>query len=76
PISGYVSYRYVKPSNLLRQYEQQKLLHILASEVWQSNVYLPERELQRVKVAQTAHPQFPALNTQTVTATVARISPV
>ncbi|GAB3293905.1 efflux RND transporter periplasmic adaptor subunit [Pseudidiomarina andamanensis] len=76
PISGYVAYRYVKPGNLVRQYEQQKLFHIVASDVLQSNVYLPERELQRVKVGQTAELQLTALNNQSVTATVARISPV
>ncbi|MDX1525342.1 MAG: efflux RND transporter periplasmic adaptor subunit [Pseudidiomarina maritima] len=76
PISGYIAFRYVKPGNLVRQYEQQKLFHIVAADVLQGNVYLPERELQRVKVGQTAQLQLTALNNQKITATVARISPI
>ncbi|SDB10971.1 RND family efflux transporter, MFP subunit [Pseudidiomarina indica] len=76
PISGYVAHRYVKPGNLVRQYEQNKLFHIVASQSLQGNVYLPERELQRVQVGQTAQLKIGALDHQVIQATVARISPV
>lgn len=76
PISGYIAHRYVKPGNLVRQYEQNKLFHIVASDVLQGNVYLPERELQRVQVGQTAQLKLAALNNQVVEAKVARISPI
>lgn len=76
PISGYIAKRYVKPGNLVRQYEQQKLFHVVALDQLQGNVYLPERELQHVKVGQTAQLQLSALPNSTVDAVVARISPV
>lgn len=76
PISGYVATRYVKTGNLVRQYEQQKLFHIVALDQLQGNVYLPERELQHVRVGQTAQLRLSALPNQIVDATVERISPV
>src|SRR5690554_4172106 len=76
PISGYIATRYVKPGNLVRQYEQQKLFHVVALDELQGNVYLPERELAHVAVGQTAQLKLSALPNQTIAATVARISPV
>ena len=76
PISGYIATRYVKIGNLVRQYEQQKLFHIVALDQLQGNVYLPERELQHVRVGQTAQLKLSALPNQIVDATVERISPV
>lgn len=76
PISGFIAMRYVKPGNLVRQYEQQKLFHIVASEQLQANVYLPERELANVGVGQTAQLRLAALPEQLINATVSRISPV
>ena len=76
PISGYIATRYVKPGNLVRQYEQQKLFHIVALDQLQGNVYLPERELQHVRVGQTAQLHLSALPNQVVDAQVERISPV
>lgn len=76
PISGYVATRYVKPGNLVRQYEQQKLFHIVALDKLQGNVYLPERELQHVRVGQSAQLHLSAFPNQVIDASVERISPV
>lgn len=76
PISGFVSKRYVKLGNLVRQYESGKLLHIVASDALQGNVYLPERELQNIAVGQTAQLRVSAYPNEVIAATVARISPV
>ena len=76
PISGFIATRYVKTGNLVRQYEQQKLFHIVALNELQGNVYLPERELQHVRVGQTAQLHLSALPNQVIEATVERISPI
>ncbi len=76
PISGFVSKRYVKLGNLVKQYESAKLFHIVASDALQGNVYLPERELQNIAVGQTAQLRVSAYPNQSIEATVARVSPV
>ncbi|PTB88478.1 efflux RND transporter periplasmic adaptor subunit [Pseudidiomarina aestuarii] len=76
PISGYIAKRYVKTGNLVKQYEPQKLFHIIALDSLQGNVYLPERELRHVKVGQTAQLRVSALPNEVIPATVERISPM
>ncbi len=76
PISGHIAVRYVKTGNLVKQYEAKKLFHIVAMEQLQGNVHLPERELQNIRVGQTAQLRVSALPQKVVEATVERISPV
>ena len=76
PISGFIAKRHVKLGNLIKQYESNKLFHIVASEALQGNVYLPERELQNIAVGQTAQLRVSAFPNAVIEATVARISPV
>ena len=76
PISGFIAKRHVKLGNLVKQYESNKLFHIVASEALQGNVYLPERELQNIAVGQTAQLRVSAYPNSIIEATVDRISPV
>lgn len=76
PIDGYIAKRYVKTGNLVKQYEPQKLFHIIALDSLQGNVYLPERELRHVKIGQTAQLRVSALPNEVIPATVERISPM
>lgn len=76
PIAGYIATRYAKTGNMIGQYQAEKLFHIVALDRLQGNVYLPERELQFIKVGQTALLKVSALPNQQLQATVERISPV
>ncbi|HET8817321.1 MAG TPA: efflux RND transporter periplasmic adaptor subunit, partial [Pseudidiomarina sp.] len=62
--------------NLVKQYEPQKLFHVIALDSLQGNVYLPERELRHVKIGQTAQLRVSALPNEVIPATVERISPM
>lgn len=76
PISGFIAKRYVKEGNLVEQYQQQKLFHIVKMNVLESTVNLPEQELSQLRLNQPAKLQFTALPGVEVIATVIRISPV
>lgn len=76
PISGYIAKRYVKEGNLVEQYQQQKLFHIVKLNVLESTVNLPEQELSKLRINQPAKMQFTALPGVEVIAKVIRISPV
>ncbi len=76
PISGFIAQRYVKLGNLVQQYQQQSLFHIVEQKQLQGIVYLPEQQLQHVKVGQDTSLALSALGDTTVAATVERISPI
>jgi membrane fusion protein, multidrug efflux system len=76
PIDGFVSRRYVKTGNLVRQYQNQNLFHIVAQDKLEGVLYLPEGRLPQVKVDQPTVLTLPAINNRTFNAKIARISPV
>lgn len=76
PISGYISKRYVKEGNLVEQFQRQKLFHIVNQTILESTINLPEQELSKLKVNQSATLTFTALPDVMVNAHVERISPV
>ncbi|RUO81496.1 efflux RND transporter periplasmic adaptor subunit [Idiomarina tyrosinivorans] len=76
PISGYIAERFVKVGNLVTQYEEKALFHIVAQETLQGIVYLPEKQLANVKVGQTALLYTAVSNEHPITANIERISPM
>ena len=76
PISGFISKRYVKEGNLVEQFQRQKLFHIVNQTILESTINLPEQELSKLEVNQSATLTFTALPDTTVNAYVERISPV
>lgn len=76
PISGYISNRYVKTGNLVKQYEAQRLFHIVDQQQLQGIVHLPERELRQLSTGQRAQFTVSAYGDEVFTANVERISPV
>ncbi len=76
PISGYVAERNAKVGNLTESFQRERMFHVVAQKELYGIVHLPEKELSRIHVGQQAHLNLTALNSQVVTATVERISPV
>lgn len=76
PISGYVAQRYVKVGNVVQQYAQESLFHLVDQKQLQGIVHLPEQQLQHVKVGQQTYLTLSALGNAQVPATVERISPI
>ena len=74
PISGFISHRYVKAGYFTQGY--QKLFHIVDSTNLQAVVYLPEHQLNNVKLDQQANLSFSARQNQLYQAKVRSISPV
>jgi len=75
PITGVVAQRMVKAGNMTSNAESE-MFHIVALETLQGVVYLPESEMNNVKVGQNAQLVFPANEQVNVPATVALISPI
>ena len=76
PISGFVSARYVKEGNLVQQYQNKNLFHIVAQNELQGVLHLPEGQFSKVKKGQNVKLAVPALDNQSFVAKVERISPV
>jgi len=74
PISGFVSHRFVKAGHFTQGY--QKLFHLVDATNLQAVVYLPEHQLNNVKLAQQANLSFSARKNQVYQAKVRSISPV
>jgi len=76
PISGYISARYVKEGNLVQQYQQKNLFHIVAQKELQGVLHLPEGQFSRLKIGQNVKLAVAAVEDQEFIAKVGRISPV
>ena len=76
PISGYVSTRYAKPGNLVHQYQQKNLFHIVSQQELQGVLHLPEGQFSKLKTGQNVKLKVPAVDNQMFNAKVERISPV
>ena len=76
PISGYVSTRYAKPGNLVHQYQQKNLFHIVSQQELQGVLHLPEGQFSKLKTGQNVKLKVPAIDNQMFNAKVERISPV
>ncbi|MBU2976741.1 efflux RND transporter periplasmic adaptor subunit [Alteromonas sp. C1M14] len=76
PISGYIAERNAKVGNLTESFQRERMFHIVQQNTLQGIVYLPESELPHINVKQQATLTLLALNNETVTAVVSRISPV
>lgn len=76
PISGFISERYVKEGNLVRQYQQKNLFHITATNELEGVLYLPEGRLPQVKKNQPTKLRLPAIGDKQFSARIDRISPV
>ncbi|MFC4654715.1 MULTISPECIES: efflux RND transporter periplasmic adaptor subunit [Rheinheimera] len=74
PISGVVARRYAKVGQLITEYSSKALFHIVSEQKLEAVINLPEHQLPRAKVGQTAMLQFAALPAQQ--AHIIRISPV
>ena len=76
PISGYISARYVKEGNLVQQYQNKNLFHIVAQDELQGVLHLPEGQFSKVKIGQNVNLSVPAVENQNFVAKVERVSPV
>lgn len=76
PISGFIAERYVKAGNVVQQYQNQSMFHIVQQKQLYGIVHLPEQQLQHVKVGQQTKLQLAAIGNTTVAATIERISPI
>ncbi len=75
PISGVIAERMVKEGNMTSGGESE-MFHIVALDTLQGVVYLPESEINSVKIGQQAQLIFPANEQIFIPATVALISPI
>ena len=76
PISGFISARYVKEGNLVQQYQQKNLFHIVSQDELQGVLHLPEGQFTKVRKGQNVQLSIPAVQNKTFVANVDRISPV
>lgn len=76
PISGYIAQRYVKVGNVVQQYQQESMFHIVQQKQLQGIVHLPEQQLRHIKVGQQTKLTLAAIGDTPVNAVVERISPV
>ncbi len=76
PISGFIAERYVKVGNVVQQYQQNSMFHIVEQKQLQGIVHLPEQQLRHVKVGQHTSLKLAAIGDTPVTAVIERISPV
>jgi RND family efflux transporter MFP subunit len=76
PISGYISERYVKPGNLVQNYQHKNLFHIVSQDRLQGVLHLPESQFANIQAGQKVKLTLPALPNSSFSAQVERISPV
>lgn len=76
PISGFIAERYVKLGNVVQQYQQNSMFHIVEQKQLQGIVHLPEQQLRHVKVGQHTSLKLAAIGDTPVSAVIERISPV
>ncbi|MCC5854897.1 MAG: efflux RND transporter periplasmic adaptor subunit [Idiomarina sp.] len=77
PISGHISQRYARTGNLIQAWQPKTLFHVVDSSVLRATVNLPEHAIVHIQTGQSAEIRLPAMpEFGTVTASVARISPV
>ena len=74
PISGVIARRYVKVGQLITEYSSKALFHVVSQQRLEAVINLPEHQLQRAKVGQTAYLNFADMPQQQ--AKIVRISPV
>jgi RND family efflux transporter MFP subunit len=74
PISGVIARRYVKVGQLITEYSSKALFHVVSQQRLEAVINLPEHQLQRAKVGQTAYLNFAGMPQQQ--AKIVRISPV
>lgn len=74
PISGVIARRYVKVGQLITEYSSKALFHVVSQQRLEAVINLPEHQLQRAKVGQTAYLNFAGMPQQQ--AQIVRISPV
>jgi membrane fusion protein (multidrug efflux system) len=75
PISGVVAQRMVKAGNMTSN-AGSEMFHIVALDTLQGVVYLPESEMNNIKIGQKAQLVFPTNTLVNIPATVALISPI
>lgn len=76
PISGFIAERYVKVGNVVQQYQQKSMFHIVEQKQLQGIVHLPEQQLRHVKVGQHTSLKLSAIGDTPVSAIIERISPI
>jgi len=74
PISGVVARRYAKVGQLITEYSSKSLFYIVSEQRLEAVINLPEQQLPRAKVGQSATLHFAAM--PALTANIVRISPV
>lgn len=74
PISGVIARRYVKVGQLITEYSSKALFHVVSQQRLEAVINLPEHQLQRAKVGQTAYLNFAGMPQHQ--AQIVRISPV
>ncbi|WP_199608675.1 efflux RND transporter periplasmic adaptor subunit [Flocculibacter collagenilyticus] len=75
PISGFIAKRHAKVGNLINQYQENSLFHIVNLDELQGIIHLPEQQLQFVKPKLNATLKLSAIS-QPQKAYIERISPV
>jgi len=74
PISGVIARRYVKVGQLITEYSSKSLFQVVSQQHLEAVVNIPEAQLLRAKVGQTAFLTF--AGAEPVQASIVRISPV
>lgn len=74
PISGVIARRYAKVGQLITEYSSKALFHVVSQEYLEAVINLPEHQLARAKVGQTAYLSFAGHDS--IAAKIIRISPV
>jgi len=74
PISGVIARRYAKVGQLITEFSSKALFHVVSQQYLEAVINLPEHQLSRAKVGQTAFLNFAGM--PQIQAKIIRISPV
>ncbi|WP_031565657.1 efflux RND transporter periplasmic adaptor subunit [Rheinheimera texasensis] len=74
PISGVIARRYAKVGQLITEFSSKSLFHVVSQQYLEAVINLPEHQLSRAKVGQTAYLNFAGM--PQLQAKIIRISPV
>lgn len=74
PISGVIARRYAKVGQLITEFSSKALFHVVSQQYLEAVINLPEHQLSRAKVGQTAYLNFAGM--PQLQARIIRISPV
>lgn len=74
PISGVIARRYAKVGQLITEFSSKSLFHVVSQQYLEAVINLPENQLSRAKVGQSAFLSFAGM--PSIEAKIIRISPV